>query len=66
MAKKKEQKIKILETLEQSREDYIAYQNKMTGNDITDPITFAHILSGIQKDILNIYTLLIEMEKNKK
>jgi len=64
MAKKKvEPKVDISKELEQSREDYIAYQNKMEGNNMTDPTTMAHITLGIQKDILNIYNLLIEMNK---
>lgn len=63
MAKKAEKKNELFENIEQFKEDYIQYQNKMTGNDMTDPVTFAYILSGIQKDILNIYNILSELSK---
>ena len=69
MTKKAEKKVEpkrdFLADLEKSRDDYVAYQNKMEGNSLIDPTTVAHVLLGLQKDILNIYTLLIEMEKKK-
>lgn len=63
MAKKIDKNEALLKDIEQFRADYIEYQNKMTGNDISDPVTFSHMLSGIQKDVLNIYNILSELAK---
>lgn len=64
MTKKQEQEA-LLKHLEQFKADYIEYQNKVVGQDLSDPVTISHIVSGIQRDVLSLYTCLIDIIKNK-